>query len=118
MKSLFSFLFVVALACGGRVDGDAGVPDASTDVAAQCTLQLSSYSTSCTVDTDCVGVFIGDACTANCFCATGAIATSSHAQYEADFAATSHGTSMCACPAMPVRCCAGTCAMFACDAGK
>ncbi len=64
------------------------------------TLDGSSYSTSCSVDDDCVLAIVGTAC-APCACPNFAIAKSSARAYEADYR---EKTSQCATRKEPVAC--------------
>ncbi len=75
-----------------------------------CTINASSYNTSCTKDSDCVAVFSGSFCGHTCACENAAINVSAQAQYEADL--SSEGPPECPCPASPaVACDRGACAL-------
>jgi hypothetical protein len=70
----------------------------STDCDPSCTLDASRYDQSCTQDSDCVAVFLGDFCGAHaCACENAAINLSSQASLRCS-----------ACPSAPLRaaCCA------------
>ena len=113
-------LLFITTACGGIADlGDAGTADAAKDVTNEtggpCVLSPSSYVTSCNADSDCISVWLGDACSSKCFCPNASINASSSAQYEKDRDATNHGGGICACPAFPSpTCCNGTCSATGC----
>jgi hypothetical protein len=118
-------LLLTLVACGGQiVDFDAGGTDAKSDAVVMkdaskpphCVLAASDYDTSCSVASDCASVFLGNACTSQCACENGTIASSSLDQYEADFAADSDGGSIaCPCPPnLPPSCCDGHCVVGLC----
>ena len=121
-------LFFALGACGGQLSGADAGQDASTDApndavaskdaskTSTCTLTLASYTTECNGDGDCIGVFIGDVCTAQCTCANASIASSSQSQYESDLEAIDAGSSItCPCPPPLVACCKGQCAAGPCN---
>lgn len=103
------FALLLVASCGGTTAStDAGVDafDPSCDLAA------SSYTATCTADTDCVPTWLGDACTSKCFCPNASINASSQPKYKSDFDATNHENNVCTCPAFPDPvCCNGTCAL-------
>lgn len=67
MRSLMAVLVFVAAGCSGQ----------STIIEAK------QYATSCSTAADCVGVFVGDACSV-CRCPNAAISTSAKSRYDAD----------------------------------
>jgi hypothetical protein len=120
----FLLLFAVA-ACGGQIVGaDASAGDAGVDVVTvkdaakppHCDLAASDYDTSCSAPSDCSAVFLGNACTSSCACENGTIASSSVAQYEADYKAVADGGGIvCPCPPPePPSCCKGACVLGPC----
>jgi hypothetical protein len=65
-------------------------------------IQASNYDQSCTVDSDCVEVSVGNPCQACdfiCNQSVGAINVGANAQYTADVAKTAAGVGDCGCPA-------------------
>jgi hypothetical protein len=82
--------------------------------AGSCTLDRSAYDQSCQVDSDCLGVFLGNACNDVCNgeCVNAGINVNASARYQADFAAipaTPHH-SACSCALGPQACCrSGVC---------
>jgi hypothetical protein len=102
-------LVALVASCGGVADSS----DASTDAFdPACTLAASSYVTTCTADTDCTAVWLGDACTSKCFCPNASINATSKPKYQSDFDATNHENNVCTCPAFPDPvCCNGQCAL-------
>jgi hypothetical protein len=75
------------------------------------TVSLSDYNTSCSVDTDCMAVAVGEVC--GCACANAAINRSDSSRYLSDFsAARSHCSGpecRADCAAPKLSCSAGTC---------
>jgi hypothetical protein len=89
-----------------------------------CTIVASNYTTTCTVDADCVGIQAGDICDPNtgyvdpclgCGSPNAAIARSSYSQYVSDIAAAPEpdGPNQCYCGPGPddAFCDHGTCAV-------
>lgn len=114
----------MAAACGGKVGGpnsnpgDAGGGDAFDDRAACVTVDLSSFDTSCNVDTDCIAITTGVVCQAECFgCGNNAaINQSSEQAYESATSLVSEGSSACPCPASGApRCLSGSCFLCSLD---
>ena len=138
---IFSPVVCAALfACGGNLvsstpapDGgpnrDTGVVDADGSSCGtpqpSWALTASEFSVSCAADSDCEDVYLGDdACGGSpggiCLCPNGAISRSSDAAYQNARAAITNSPSCmacqgavggCFCPAAPVFCNAGTCAV-------
>jgi hypothetical protein len=106
---------------GGMImdSGDAG---ATTDAGLSCSLSASQYDSSCTVDSDCVGVPSGDPCAGNCLsvCPMAALNVRVASQYLADLGAvmSAHNESpgVCSCPAIGApSCCRGVCSVEGCS---
>jgi len=105
--ALFAAIAVGALACGGRVGSPVTVtPDGGTTIITQvdgatCVdIEAASYDTSCNVDSDCVGIAVGQLCDGSCYgCLPNtAINVSGEARYQAATAPVSGGIE-CSCPA-------------------
>jgi len=82
--------------------------DASTGTCV--TIDVTSYTTSCTQNSDCVSIATGTLCDGNCGCTGGAaINVSSQAAYQQAISGLTFG--LCPCPAeFPPVCTAGVCA--------
>lgn len=99
----------------GDSGGICGATNPVGDAGVSCVLEASDYDRSCTVDADCVGVGVGDACSLPCevLCPSTAISVRAYAQYQADFAKTpvaSCPDMVCFCPAFgSARCRNGLC---------
>jgi hypothetical protein len=82
-------------------------------------VSASSFDTSCTADSDCMSIYVGQICGGSCAgCVPNlAINVSGDAQYEADLASISGGGGeACPCPASSVpRCGNGTCVLCSID---
>ncbi len=79
------------------------------------TVSERGLSTSCTVDTDCVAVFLGDVC-GHCRCPTAAIASSSQSAYDAELEAALKScggapVNTCLCTQASAHCSSGTCTL-------
>jgi hypothetical protein len=127
LSAALAFILSNALGCAPTASGPperiAGRSDASDsaaqdDVVGGCTFPAADYDQSCHVDSDCVAVFLGNACDDSCGgeCANAAINSTANARYAADFAArparpTDAGFFVeCSCALGPPGCCrAGTC---------
>jgi hypothetical protein len=80
----------------------------SERVPGNCTIEASSYSQTCAVDSDCVAVGQGNVCTGACSiaCASAAINQGAYAQYQADVARLAVAPAGdCNCPAEYGACC-------------
>jgi len=82
------------------------------------TLEVKDYSKACTVEADCVAVYIGPLCQTCGGCPNEAISQSSKAKYDADAAAAARSCppnlnrAVCAACRLPeVACTAGACAL-------
>ena len=93
------------------------VVPACVDDGEKATLQASNYDRSCQVESDCIGVGVGNPCQSACNieCTNAAIHKSAEAQYRSDVAKigplTGAGVmSTCLCAPEPPKCCLdGTC---------
>jgi hypothetical protein len=115
-----SIIAFAGLSCGGSVTPAGTHPEnnggySATDQMA-CTLSPSNYDTSCSTESDCVGVAFGNFCASStCACATMYISRNALAQYMADFSRTPTGMESakagpCYCPLLNAPCCqAGQC---------
>jgi len=84
---------------------EGGASDASPE--ASCTISASDYDQSCTVDSDCTAVAVGDACqtgSPHCWCPGAAISVSARAQYDSDVAKF-NPKNVCDCIALFSPCC-------------
>jgi hypothetical protein len=78
------------------------------------TIQASDYDQSCSKDSDCIGITVGDFCDAICIdCTNAAVNVSAKAQYAADLTSKNAGAALvCPCPSgPPVTCKAGMCSV-------
>ncbi|HEY2368834.1 MAG TPA: hypothetical protein VGH87_20705 [Polyangiaceae bacterium] len=91
--------FCLFAACGGKVDGDAGV-DASGSDAPMCTYQETRTSSqrTCTVATDCVVVERQLSC---CKAQDEGIRKDAASKFQSDQAALTTGCPACGCDAQP-----------------
>jgi hypothetical protein len=94
-RILMSLVFAMSLSCGDT------------------TVTGKDFSTSCTVDADCVAVFLGNVC-AQCTCPTTAISRSSKNAYDTEYAAAVKGcggtpVNTCSCLEVTAHCASGTC---------
>lgn len=116
--AFFASIALGILACGGRVGSPVTVtPDGGTTIitevdGATCVeIEAASYDQSCNVDSDCMGIVVGQICQGSCFgCAPNtAVNVSGEARYEAATAPVSGGD-QCPCPASStLRCANNTC---------
>lgn len=92
-------LIVIAIsflvACGGQVAG----ADGGTDGAICIDLEVSAFDTSCSVASDCIGIYAGNLCSGyNCICPVASISAASEAAYQAALAKVTEGQPACGCP--------------------
>ncbi len=114
---VFAFTICVSfVACGGIVSGPAPGGDASTEADASadgatspCVVRASTYDQTCTSAADCVAVFDGNVCSAQCRCQNSGINRSDLARYQANFPHADGGLA-CPCPAQMIACLSGLCA--------
>jgi hypothetical protein len=71
------------------------------------TIDPLDYDQSCTVDTDCRSIIVGDTC--DCGCNSAAINVADYPRYLEDYGTPSCGTTCGLCPAVTVTCPAGRC---------
>jgi hypothetical protein len=95
MRRLVGCGLVLAMSCGSTV------------------ISAKGLSTSCSVDSDCIAVYLGDAC-ASCGCANAAISKSSQSAYDQEDADARQAcwprrTPSCGCIATAAACSNGTC---------
>jgi hypothetical protein len=96
------------------------VPNAIGPGAGSCTganvqlIQASNYDQSCTTDSDCIGVGLGNVCfKCDIDCPNAAINRSAQAQYRTDVAHSPANDADCGCPTYPVGpCCIGGMCQF------
>lgn len=89
---------------------DASTTTTTADAAACVDVDLSTYSESCSVDTDCVVVTSGNICTGSCACGGSVISASEQSRY--DQAIQGIQTAECPCPSEGTpRCLGGTCTL-------
>lgn len=114
---LFAFTMCVLFgACGGLVTGPAPGGDAGTGADAgadgatsPCVVRASMYDQTCTSNADCVPVFDGNVCSAQCRCENSGINRKDFARYTANFPHTDGGI-VCPCPPQAIACLNGLCA--------
>ena len=93
-------------ACGGQVAGSGGDGGLCVDI------EPSAFDTSCSADSDCIGIAAGNICSGyNCICPGAAISAKSQAAYEATLSKVPKGSGpMCSCPAFgAAHCIASQC---------
>jgi hypothetical protein len=88
-------------------DPDGGAPDAS-DGGTCVDIDLSTYSTTCSVDSDCIVIQGGEICDDDCFCGNAAVSASGQARYDAAVQSIVPGD--CGCTGVPApQCVMGQC---------
>jgi hypothetical protein len=79
---------------------------------AGCEIAASSYDQSCRQDADCVPVYQGELCNAECTCPNAAINSGDVARYQADYSASVNNPNVCDCALLPrPRCVASVCTL-------
>jgi hypothetical protein len=110
---------MAAMASSGKTDAAAVTNSEKTDAALVCergasanVIGTAGYDLSCNVDTDCVEVGFGNACTqCEIACPNAVVSKVAQAQYQADVAkSAARSDAGCFCPAAPSVCCkSGSC---------
>jgi len=111
MRFFFTLALLTTAACGGELSGndggtttnDGGITEleAGPDGSVCVDVETSAFDTSCTGDTDCIGVTAGgQICSGfNCLCPNASISADSESAYHALLAKVTSGTgSGCGCP--------------------
>ena len=89
--------------------------EAAKDTATRCAISADSYDRSCSADSDCIAVGVGDGCAFPCLlqCPNAAISVGAYDEYRAHVAETPLGACpmmFCGCPAAgQLRCNGGQC---------